>query len=134
MDKYKKINLTLLFSSLILIAGVLRYWEVECGAGNCSYELRNTLLRPFLQGGISLSIISGFLIFLPSHYFQAWFKKIFSWAFPLSVILVAATQDGGSILSFSKAAVVQILGVIFGIVSAYFVLYRFLKLRKQAKG
>ncbi len=133
MDKSKKINLTLVAISASVLVGVFSFWNLQCTQGICDYALRNGFLRPLMQASIFLSIITGILLLLPSHYFQTWLKKIFSWAFPLSLILVLTTEDSTSILAFSRTLVVQILGTLFGIVTAFFVLHRFLKLRKEKK-
>lgn len=134
MNKYKKINLTILGLSVLVLIITLSYWKSVCEIGGCSYDLRNNLLRPLVQSSIVLSLIFGVFLLLPARYFESWFKRIFSWAFPLSFIIVLGTENSGSILSFSKALTVQILGVLFGIISAFFVLFTFLKERRAKTG
>lgn len=134
MNQYKKINLSIFLVSLFVLIATLIYWHFICSSGNCSYDLRNSLLRPLTQAGVFLGAISLVFLFLPVHYFQAWFKRIFSWAFPLSVIIVFAIQDTPSFsFSFPRTLVVQMLGMFFGVVSLLFVFSHYIKSTNQTK-
>ena len=117
----KKINITLLFLDLVLLLTIYLYWEFVCEASACSYELRNDFLRPLAQGGISLGLMFGLLTILPPMYFNQWFKYIFSWGFPLSFLIVVMTRGTGDWLVISKTDVVQLLGMIFGVITIIFV-------------
>jgi len=132
MSVYKKINLLVFTLFLMILLGCIGYWELICNLENCGYAFRNDILRPVIQGSISLSIISGFFLFLPPRYFELWLKWIFSWAFPLSIILVATIEDNGHILSFPRALVAQLFGIFLGILSATFILFRLFLISKKS--
>lgn len=133
MNRYKKVNILLLISSLVASAIGYGYWKMVCTTNSCSYDLIKGLLEPLEKSGYVLTIFFIVFLFLPSSYFESWLKRIFSWAFPLSLLIVAGTQDSSSILAFSRALVVQLLGAFFGIVTLLFITLHFLHVRKPKK-
>lgn len=122
MFLHKKYNIALLIFTVVVSVVVYTYWQLNCVSGNCSFELRNEWLRPIAQACIYLSTILVILLLFPQKYFQIWFTYIFSWALPVSVLLVVATQDSGEVLSISKTQTVQLLGAAFGLVTVILIL------------
>ena len=124
MNKYKLINLILLTASLLTLVFIFGYWELFCKNGNCSFNLMVIILSPLTQVSFSLSIILGVFIFLPPHFFEKWLKWIFSWVFPLYLILIYMLGDtnGGFFVTITFAMVAQFLGIVFGVFSLVFVL------------
>lgn len=126
MNKYKLINFVLFALSLLALVAIQIYWELVCKSGDCTSTLMEVVLGPLTQVSSVSSIVFGSLLFLPSHYFENWFKWIFLWMFPLYLILIYKLgDDSGQIISFPYALVAQILGYIFGGISLVFTLIRF---------
>ncbi len=135
MKNLFKKNQTKLFvvSSLAFLI-VNWYWLNVCTQGGCSYRLMDTFLYPLYYGTLALSGFFAVFVFLPSHYFSAWLKWIFSWAFPISVLIVMAnvSRDSGLFPIFAREVII-ILSVIFGIITTLFIVWHFYRNRKAIK-
>ena len=131
IDIYKKINLLGIVFSASLTFIFIFFWDSICSSLDCDYSLRNGLLRPLLWFFIGLGLISTLLVFFPSHYFKSWLIKIASWGLPLSLVLAASIDPrSSSLINPSRTEAVQILGVIFGIVTLLFVVWHYKKTRQ----
>lgn len=132
MIKEKKLVLILLVLSVGCYLIVKMIWG-GCPQTNCSESFIDNYLSPIKPAALILSGFFCVFLILPTHYFISWLKWIFSWAFPLSIILVITIEDNGSILSFSRALVAQLLGMFFGILSVLFVLSRFYWVHRKSR-
>jgi hypothetical protein len=127
----EKIYLLILLAITIgLYVWVNMQWG-NCLITSCSEHYIDNFLSTVEPG--SLYLIGYFIVFLflPIHYFNAWFKYIFLWAFPLSVYLVYITTGSSSIPAYGKDDVVRFWGLFYAVVTALFILYHFYKTRKQ---
>ncbi len=122
MSKYKKICLTLLGLSVVLAGAINIYWKTVCSDKPCDYYVAVGVLEPLEYAGIVLGIFSLFFLFLPAHYFESWFKKVFPWALPIAFVMTLA-GGGGGMMALSKADMVIANGVFWGFVTLIFVLY-----------
>ncbi len=119
-----KINLILVFLTSTLFGTISFYWSNVCVKGGCTYELVDTFLYPLYYGSLSLLVFFGFFLLLPAHYFTNWLKKIFSWAFPISVLIVMANvSGGGGPFPIFAREVITMLSVFFGVVTLLYVLW-----------
>jgi len=127
MDKYKKLNIALAVISVISF-GVFLLIRSNCLGLNCSLITMDYYLDPAINISFVLVIHFGLLLLIPHHYFENWLKWVFSWLFPLYVILIFMTGDttGGFFVSFSFALMAELLGYIFGGISLAFVIVRFI--------
>jgi hypothetical protein len=130
MIKDRKTNLSLLITSIVLLCCIYLYWSLVCKTGACSFQLRNDFLRPVAQGLIFLSIAFSLFLPLPKSYFTAWFKYIFTWAFPLTVLLVVTSHNETDYMVISKSDVTRLLGILFCIVTVVFVAIQYFRHRK----
>lgn len=119
----KKSNLVLLGLSIAILALVYGYWKFGCSGELCDYYTVTQFLEPLEYAGFVLSAFFFLFLLLPAHYFEAWLKRIFSWAFPLAFISVLLTENGGGVMSFSKADIVVVNGILWGVITLIFVLY-----------
>ncbi len=130
-NHFSKINLLLIILMLGTFVSIHFYWRLVCSVGKCSYELMDTFLFPFYYGSLSLAAFFGFFLFLPAHYFASWFKWMFSWAFPISVLIVMSNvTNGGNLFPIFAREVIIILSVFWGLVTILFVGWRWWKTRK----
>ncbi len=123
MNQFKKINLAALMISLLFGIGFYIYWASFCPKVSCGYLLLSNIIEPLEYAGFVLSAFFFLFLLLPAHYFEAWLKRIFSWAFPLAFISVLLTENGGGVMSFSKADIVVVNGILWGVITLIFVLY-----------
>ncbi|MCU0678481.1 MAG: hypothetical protein MUF19_02760 [Candidatus Pacebacteria bacterium] len=121
MDKIKIYNIVGLSIVLMVYLAGYVFWENYCIAGECSYDLRNNVLRPISLGSLYLGILLLGLLLIPSRYFKNWFKYIFSWGFPLSVYMTYITTGSSSIPAYGKVDVVRFWGMFFIIATVIFV-------------
>lgn len=119
-----KLNLTLVFLTSSLFGVTSLYWSNVCVKGGCSYELVDTFLYPLYYSSLALLVFFGFFLLLPAHYFINWLKKIFSWAFPISVLIVMSNVSGGGgpFPIFAREVIIM-LSVFFGAVTLLYVLW-----------
>lgn len=130
MFKNKKLNLGLFIIFSILTAGFFFYWELFCKTGACTYQLRNDFIRPLAQASVYLGVVFAIFLLLPAKYFNAWFKYVFIWAFPLSFVLVETLPVETGWLTISKTDIVQLLGMIFGAVTILFAAVQWFRSKK----
>jgi hypothetical protein len=123
MTYLKKASNLLFCASITLGAGVWLVWNYGCEEGVCDYYLVNNWLLPLEWFAYVLIAYAIVFLFLANHYFEAWLKRIFSWAFPVSVLSVLGADGGRNIMSLSKAETVLACGVVFGVLSIVFFLY-----------
>ena len=131
MNNFKKLNILLLALTIFVYTAGYLYWYTYCIPGNCTYSLRNELLRPISIGSLYISGFLLILLFLPPQYFKNWLKYIFSWGFPLVVYLTYITTGSSSIPAYGKVDVVNFWGVVFGFISLAFVIAYYFRHRKQ---
>lgn len=129
--KQKKIEVLCLISALSIGIATTIYYKKICSSGICSYQSIVNVITPIESGAYIVSCFFLVFLFLPSHYFKTWFKYIFSWAFPLSVYLIYITTGSHSVPAYGKDDVVRFWGMFYGIVTALFILYIFIKSRHQ---
>ncbi len=99
-------------------------------SGVCSVGLIEGFISPVELAGYLMAFCASFFIFFPAQYFNSWFKYIFSWAFPVSIVLVNALHSETSWLVISKTDVVRLLGMVFGIVTVIFVVVKWYRARR----
>jgi hypothetical protein len=123
VDQYKKINTLLLASSVLVLVGAELVWNLYCTTAEvCSYEFRNTYLRPIIHGGYGLIAIFATLLVFPGNLFKRWLQFIFSWGFPVSLGLISAINvNSSNILSPSKAKMAELLSWFFFILTVIFI-------------
>lgn len=90
----------------------------------------DSFLYPLYYGTLALSGFFGVFVFLPSHYFTAWLKWIFSWAFPISILIVMAnvSRDSGLFPIFAREVIIM-LSVFFGVITALFIVWHWYRHR-----
>jgi hypothetical protein len=115
----------LLFILLIIAIGfyvwVYTMWQT-CPVEDCSHRLIDNFLRTVGPGSLYLISYFTIFLFLPSRYFNKWFKYIFVWAFPLSVYLVYITTGSSSIPAYGKEDIVKFWGIFYAVVTVLFIL------------
>ena len=134
MNFYKKLNFFFVAVFILLVVAISWYWNSVCLVDSCTYSLRNGWLRPLYQLGFGIGAMSFILVLLPAHFFEKWLKWIFSWAFPLSFVLVAGVDPlSSNVLSISRAQATQFLLIIFGAVSVLFIAWTYYKTKPVSK-
>jgi hypothetical protein len=114
--------------SILLILQLIVYFSIQvlwsnCINIDCSVFLVDAIFAPFEMMAVVLSIYFAVFLLLPAHYFEAWLKRIFSWAFPVSILFVLGADGGRNIMSLSKAETVLACGGVFGVLSLIFLIY-----------
>jgi len=112
-----KKSLILLIAALLAAVCSTLYYKNMCVTGACSYDLIMNIISPIEIAGYIISLIVLPFLFLPSKYFTTWLKYIFSWGFPLSIVLVNILHSETSWLVISKSDVVRMLGTVFGVLT-----------------
>lgn len=130
MFNSKKNNLILLSIFLLSAVSATSYYKIICVSGSCSYDFVMNVVSPIEKAGFVLTLFALFLLFLPTKYFTTWFKYIFSWAFPLSVLIVVTSHNETMGFSIPKSAIVQLLGMVFGVVTIIFVAVQYISNKK----
>ena len=120
----KRFNLTLLLLSFLIAVGTTLYYKNICYTGACSYRLIIDVISPIEMGAYIITIICLLFIFLPARYFSSWFKYIFSWGFPLSIVLVETLHSETDWLVISKTDIVRLMGMVFGVITIIFIVVR----------
>jgi hypothetical protein len=115
---------TLLIVALLLFFGVEYYWTTICVEGECSYEYMSNIWLPLKQSGLYMGLILAPFIFLPTHYFSAYFKKVFWWLVLLGYVVVAA-NGRGSDLWFDRTDTVYIMGGLSIVITLVFLLLHY---------
>lgn len=120
------------FFILMVVVGVItNYFWKQCIEAGCRPGLVGDFLRPLFYSSISLAGFFGYFIFLPTHYFTAWLKKVFSWAFPISLlILLQEIYSTGGMFPIYEREVIILLSIFFGAVTLLFTLVHYLKTKK----
>lgn len=126
----KRNNIILLVISVAFTLGVTLYYKNICSNGVCSYNLITGVISPIQAAGYYIAVISAVFLLLPAKYFNAWFKYVFIWAFPLSFVLVETLPVETGWLTISKTDIVQILGMIFGAITILFAAVQWFRSKK----
>ena len=126
----KGLNLILLAILFLIAISTTLYYKLICSTGVCTYDLIMNTISPIEYGGYVIASFFFIFLFLPSKYFTSWLKYIFSWGLPLSVFLVETMHSETDWLVISKADVVRLLGLVFGVVTILFVISYYLLHRK----
>ncbi len=118
-------SLLLVVVSVISAASAYFYLTTVCSDVNsCSYVMRNAFLRPTI---VLFSIWAAMLtpfIFLPQHYFKAYFKNLFWWSFLLAVLVVYARDPNNPNFLVSSAELsARNQSIVWGIMTALYVAY-----------
>lgn len=131
MKKVKIYNVAIVVVALLLHFVCYLYWQQCISVSDCSYRSVNSFLRPLYYGTLSLSGFFAVFLFLPAHYFSAWLKWIFSWAFPISVLIVMSnvSKDSGLFPIFAREVII-ILSVIFGTLTTLFIGWHWYRSRR----
>lgn len=131
MKKTKIYNLSFTLSFFVLFIGMGIWWDQCIQTGDCAYDIVRVWLRPIYYSSLSLSLFFAFFLFLPAHYFTAWLKWIFSFAFPISALIVMSNiSQGGGLFPIFAREVIILLSIFWGVVTLLFVGFRYFKLRK----
>ena len=129
--KEKKAVLLSLILALLVGVATTFYYKYVCSTGVCSYQKIAGFIIPTELGAYIMASFFAIFLFLPSHYFNKWFKYIFVWAFPLSVYLVYITTGSSSIPAYGKEDIVKFWGMFYAIVTVLFIIYTYIKTRKK---
>jgi hypothetical protein len=131
-NKITNILVFLVAVSIYLLIHI--FWQNVCSKGGCTYELMDTYLYPLYYGSLALTGFFAAFLFLPAHYFTAWFKWIFSWAFPISVLIVMSNvSTGGGLFPIFAREVIILLSYFWGGVSLLFVAWHWWSYRTHKK-
>ena len=132
MNNFAKKNKQIIFllASLAIYISSSYIWT-NCLTLNCSESIIDNYLSTIKMTGIVLVLFSLGFLFLPPKYFTSWFKYIFSWAFPLSVLIVATSHNESMGFSIPKSAIVQLLGMVFGVVTFIFVGIQYIRTKNN---
>jgi hypothetical protein len=84
----------------------------------------SNILLPLKQSGLYMGLILAPFIFLPTHYFSAYFKKVFWWLVLLGYVVVAA-NGRGSDLWFDRTDTVYIMGGLSIVITLVFLLLHY---------
>ncbi len=124
IDSTKRTNIILFVVMSAIFFSASFFWSYCISNSACVYDIIRTTLRPVYYGSLSLLVFFGFFLLLPAHYFTNWLKKIFSWAFPISVLIVMANVSGGGgpFPIFAREVIIM-LSVFFGVVTLLYVLW-----------
>jgi hypothetical protein len=108
------------------------FWDFCLKNTDCTYQTVQNLIRPLYYGSLALSAFFALFIFLPVHYFQSWLKWLFSWAFPLSVLIVMAnvSSGGGPFPIFAREIIIM-LSIFFGILTVLFIGIRWYRIQNK---
>lgn len=137
MSVYKKINIVLLVTAIVVFLSIEWYWKNICSSSDiCTFGITEGLLRPIIEGGQGLAIIFAVLLFFPGNLFKRWLQFVFSWAFPLCVLFVASIDiHKTGIFNFDRGVVAWLLAMVFLGVTVLFILGYYLTLWwKKRKG
>jgi hypothetical protein len=127
IDKVKLLNIIVVGVFLIGAVSVNYFWG-RCIEYGCRSGVVGDFLRPLFYSSLSLAGFFGFFILLPAHYFTSWLKKIFSWAFPVSVlILLQEMSSTGGLFPIYEREVIILLSGFFGVVTLFFVMVHYFK-------
>ncbi len=123
--KNKRTNFILLICTLLTLI-IMNFWWKNCiDTQSCASDLVRVSLRPLYYGSLSLSGFFAVFLILPAHYFKAWFKWIFSWAFPISVLIVMSNiTNGGGLFPIFAREVIILLSYFWGGVTLLFIAWR----------
>lgn len=110
--------------------GVTSYVWINCVQLACTESLIDNYISPLKMTGMVFVIFSLAFLFLPAKYFNAWFKYVFIWAFPLSFVLVETLPVETGWLTISKTDIVQLLGMIFGAITILFTAVQWFRSKK----
>lgn len=124
---YQIIGLILSFGLYIWVG----YEWSKCPVLDCSESFVDNWLRTIEVGSMFLGGFFATFILLPSRFFKAWFKYIFSWGFPLSVYMTYITAGSSSIPAYGKVEVVKFWGLFFAVVSVLFIATMFWREKKS---
>lgn len=132
-NRWKALNLLLVVASLAASVGTFLYLTNVCNDVNsCSYELRNSILRPTMIGLLAIAVILAPFLFLPQHYFRAYIKQMFWWAFIFAFVWVYSTDPNSShILSPSPEQVARNQGFLWGAAALLFIAFHWWRSRKK---
>jgi hypothetical protein len=117
------ICIVLIFS----LIGLLAYYflsQVCLSVGDCQNYTRREVWRPLMVASIITVMILAPFIFLPTHYFSAYFKKVFWWLVLLGYVVVAA-NGRGSDLWFDRTDTVYIMGGLSIVITLVFLLLHY---------
>ncbi|MFM2424347.1 MAG: hypothetical protein RLZZ70_738 [Candidatus Parcubacteria bacterium] len=130
--KDKKTNIIVLIGSFLTLV-IMNFWWMYCiDSQACSYDLIRVWLRPLYYGSLALTGFFAAFLILPSHYFKAWFRWIFSWAFPISVLIVMSNvSTGGGLFPIFAREVIILLSYFWGGISLLFVVWQWWSCRTR---
>jgi hypothetical protein len=136
MDRYKKINILLLVIVVSVATSAYFLWLGKC-LSSCSIDLIDTWIAPLFYGGRALAVLLAVLTLFPGNIFKRWLQFIFSWGFPISIMLVAGIDiHSSNILNPSRDEMAELLGWFFGILTVIFIAAYYLTLwwkKRKAK-
>jgi len=110
----------LMLQTLVFVSSYL-IWNFCLDGGDCKHRIVNSILRPLYYSSLALIGYFTFFIFLPSRYFWLWLTWIFSWGFPVSVLIVLQNIDsGGGVFPIYAREVIILLSAFFAVVTGIF--------------
>lgn len=130
--KYKALKFLAPTSLILLAIAIKYYWSSVCLSGGCSYDLMDKILDPVYYGAISLSIFFTFFLFLPARYLTSWLKYVFSWLFPVGVLVVVSNlSSGGGVFPIFARETIIMYSIFAAVVTLVFVGFKFYRERRQ---
>jgi hypothetical protein len=133
MSSRKLFTVTSIISVAIL---ALELPELSWISQSFSYDLKHGFLSPAFFTIVSYAISSLILLFFGQDIFKLWLRKIVSWFFPLSIIILFAADPASSgIISFDRTDYAIGLGFLLVSITLIFALlkrfYSFIKVRNK---
>lgn len=96
-------------------------FETRCfGNQSCSVEFLNGFIKIIFWLSIYILVLFTWFLFFSRKIFLSWFKKIFWWFLPLSLLLVFQTDVYGGPVSFDRFWVLNFLMAILAVITVAF--------------
>jgi hypothetical protein len=122
---WRLINICIvLFFSLNTLLAYYFLSQICLSVGDCQTYTRREVWRPLMTASIIAVLTLTPFIFLPTHYFSSYFKKIFWWLALVFYVSVIATERGSDIW-LDRTDIVYIMGAIGAVITLAFILVHY---------
>lgn len=126
--KEKLVNIALIVVSLVTLVLSNALWDNCILTGACDSGEVDSIYRPLFYASLSLTYFFAFFLLLPTRYFTSWFKCIFSWLFPLGVLIVASNHSsGGGVFPIYERETIILYSIFAAIVTSIFLIFKYRK-------
>lgn len=131
--KLNKKSFLIISVGLLILLFLINYFALDSFYEPIFLDLNNSLFEPVLYWTVSVAICSLILISFNDHFYQLWFKKIFSWYFPVGLVLTFLTSPNLSYAFPDRLGVATLFGWGLVILTVGFVLFKLTLQRKNKK-